>query len=108
LFKSKNLTEGKANTILTTILESSKKLNRKSLKREKYNLVKELKEHYNVEDLFKTNISNYKSLASLYTLFEVYNTQEITNPNQIVDNKLVLLEHLTSKEISKDNVKNIY
>ena len=41
LFKSKNLTEGKANTILTTILESSKKLNRKALKREKYNLVKE-------------------------------------------------------------------
>jgi len=106
LFKSKNLTEGKANTILTTILESSKKLNRKTLKREKYNLVKELREHYNVEDLFKTNISNYKSLAALYTLFEVYNTQEITNPNQIVDNKLVLLEHLTSKEISKDDVKN--
>ena len=106
LFKSKNLTEGKANTILTTILESSKKLNRKALKREKYNLVKELREHYNVEDLFKTNISNYKSLAALYTLFEVYNTQEITNPNQIVDNKLVLLEHLTSKEISKDDVKN--
>ena len=106
LFKSKNLTEGKANTILTTILESSKKLNRKSLKREKYNLVKELREHYNVEDLFKTSISNYKSLAALYTLFEVYNTQEITNPNQIVDNKLVLLEHLTSKEISKDDVKN--
>ena len=106
LFKSKNLTEGKANTILTTILESSKKLNRKTLKREKYNLVKELREHYNVEDLFKTNISNYKSLAALYTLFEVYNTQEITNPNQIVDNKLVLLEHLTSKEINKDDVKN--
>jgi len=106
LFKSKNLTEGKANTILTTILESSKKLNRKTLKREKYNLVKELREHYNVEDLFKTSISNYKSLAALYTLFEVYNTQEITNPNQIVDNKLVLLEHLTSKEISKDDVKN--
>ena len=106
LFKSKNLTEGKANTILTTILESSKKLNRKALKREKYNLVKELREHYNVEDLFKTSISNYKSLAALYTLFEVYNTQEITNPNQIVDNKLVLLEHLTSKEISKDDVKN--
>ncbi len=106
LFKSKNLTENKANAILTTILESSKKLNRKSLKREKYNLVKELREHYNVEDLFKTNISNYKSLAALYTLFEVYNTQEITNPNQIVDNKLVLLEHLTSKEINKNNVKN--
>ena len=36
----------------------------------------------------------------------MYNTTDITNPNQIVDNKLVLLEQLTSKEISKDNVKN--
>jgi hypothetical protein len=106
LFKSKNLTEGKANVILSTILESSKKLNRKSLKREKYNLVKELREHYNVEDLFKTNISNYKSLAALYTLFEVYNTSDITNPNQIVDNKLVLLEQMSSNKIDKNNIKD--
>lgn len=106
VFKSKNLSESKANVILNTVLEASKKLNRKSIKREKYNIVKELREHYNVEDLFKTTISDYKSLAALYTLFEVYNTTDITNPNQIVDNKLVLLEQLTSKEISKDNVKN--
>ena len=106
VFKSKNLPESKANVILNTVLEASKKLNRNSIKREKYNIVKELREHYNVEDLFKTTISDYKSLAALYTLFEVYNTTDITNPNQIVDNKLVLLEHLTSKEISKDNVKN--
>jgi hypothetical protein len=106
VFKSKNLTESKANVILNTVLESSRKLNRKSIKREKYNIVKELREHYNVEDLFKTSISNYKSLASLYTLFEVYNSQEITNPNQIVDNKLTLLEHLTSTEIDKINVKD--
>ena len=106
VFKSKNLPESKANVILNTVLEASKKLNRKSIKREKYNIVKELREHYNVEDLFKTTISDYKSLAALYTLFEVYNTTDITNPNQIVDNKLVLLEHLTSKEISKDNVKD--
>ena len=106
LFKTKNLSELKANTILNTILEASKKLNRKSLKREKYNLVKELREHYNVEDLFKTDISNYKSLAALYTLFEVYNTTYVINPNQIIDNKLVLLEQLSLKEIDKNNIKN--
>jgi len=106
LFKTKNLSELKANTILNTILEASKKLNRKSLKREKYNLVKELREHYNVEDLFKTDISNYKSLAALYTLFEAYNTTDIINPNQIIDNKLVLLEQLSLKEINKKIIKN--
>ena len=106
IFKSSNITEGKANIILTTVLEASKKLNRKTLKREKYNIVKELREHYNVEDLFKTGISNYKPLASLYTLFEIYNSQDITDPNQIVDNKFVLLEQLTSSPMDKDNVKN--
>ena len=106
LFKSKNTTELKANTILNTVLEASKKLNRKSIKREKYNLVKELRENYNIEDLFKTNISNYKSLAALYTLFEVYNTTENINPNQIISSKLTLLEHLTAKEINKSDITN--
>jgi len=106
LFKSKNTTELKANTILNTVLEASKKLNRKSIKREKYNLVKELRENYNIEDLFKTNISNYKSLAALHTLFEVYNTTENINPNQIISSKLTLLEHLTAKEINKSDITN--
>ena len=41
----------------------------------------------------------------MYTLFEIYNSQELTDPNQIIDNKVTLLEHLTSKLIDKSNVK---
>ena len=105
VFKKSSITEGKANIILNTVLETSRKLNRSALRREKYNIVKELKENYNLEELFKTKISNYKSLASLYCLFEIYNSKDITDPNQIVDNKVTLLEHLTKKEVSKNNVK---
>ena len=105
VFKSSSLTEGKANAILSTVLESSRKLNRGSLKRQKYNIIRELKENYNIEDLFKTKINNYKAQASLYTLFEIYNTKEITNPNQIVDNKVTLLEHLTNKSQTRNEVK---
>ena len=105
VFKSSSLTEGKANAILSTVLESSRKLNRGSLKRQKYNIIRELKENYNIEDLFKTKINNYKAQASLYTLFEIYNTKEITNPDQIVDNKVTLLEHLTNKSQTRNEVK---
>lgn len=106
VFKSNNVNESKANAILTTVLESSKKLNRSKLRKEKYNLIKELKEHYNLEELFKTKLNKYKEFASLYTLLEIYNSQDITNPNQIIDNKVTLLEHLTAKDVNKEGVKD--
>ena len=105
IFKSKNLDSTRASTVLDTILESSKRLNRTRIRKEKYNLIKELKAHYNVEDLFKTKLNDYKAQASLYTLLETYNTEKLIDPNQIIDNKVTLLEYLTSKDINRDNIK---
>tara|TARA_R100001369_G_scaffold79360_1_gene109414 strand:- start:143 stop:832 length:690 start_codon:yes stop_codon:yes gene_type:complete len=106
MFKTKNLTEHRANMVLSTILEQSKKLNKNKLKGEKYRLVKELKNHYNLEELFKTKLNDYKAQASLYTLLEIYSTDKSTDPKQIVDNKITILEHVSSSKINTEKVKD--
>ena len=109
VLKSKVVTEGKANSLISTVLENSKKFNRSSLKRNKYQLINEIKKHYNLESFFGSKVKNYKEIASVYTLIESYNSKEITNIDQINNNKVTLLEFLTKQEIKKspkDNVIN--
>lgn len=105
VLKSKVLNENRANVLVSTILESSQKLNRGNLKKEKYSLVKEIKKHYNIDTFFSTKVKNYKELASIYTLIESYNTKEITNSDQIINNKVNLLEFLTQNEVDNSKVE---
>ena len=104
-FKHTNTSEAKADMVVSTIVESSKHLNRSILRRQKYNLIKEIKNHYGLEEFFKTKLPNYKAQAALFTLLEVYNSENLSNPNQIIENKTVLLEFLTNSSINKDEVK---
>lgn len=103
VLKSTNLTEFKANNIISAILESSKKLNKKKLKIEKYNLIKEIKEYYDLEDFFKPRLGCYKELAAIYTLLEIKASNDFYNPNQIINNKVTLLEYITQGSL---NIKN--
>jgi len=110
LLKRTNLTEGKAEVVINTVLESSKHLNRSALKRQKYNLINEIKKHYDLEDFFKTKLPNYKAQAAIYTLIEGNNSGKNVSHEQSISNKLSLLEHLTSSKIkikeSNDEVLN--
>ena len=104
--KHKNLTEGKAEVVINSVIESSKNLNRGALKRQKYNLIQEISKHYNLEEFFATKLSNYKSYASLYTLVEIYNSEMLSNPDQIISNKIAILENLTTKQFDKKKVED--
>jgi len=106
LSKHKNITEGKAEIIINTIVETSKDLNRGALKRQKYNLINEIQKHYNLEEFFKTKLPNYKVFASLYTLLEIYNSENLSNPDQIILNKIAILESLTTKQVNKQKVED--
>jgi hypothetical protein len=106
LTKSKKINESRSNLLIQTLLESSKKLNRKTLKREKYNLINEIKKHYNLDEFFKTKLPNYKTQAAFYTLVEAQSSIEIINPDQIVTNKYSILEHLTLGPVNPEKVKD--
>ena len=101
IMKSKVITESRANALVSTVLDSSKKFNRTVLKKQKYNLINEIKKHYNLESFFGSKIKNYKEIASVYTLIESYNNQKVTDLQQITNNKVTLLEFLTKQPVQK-------
>jgi hypothetical protein len=105
ILKSKVLNESRANTIVSTILESSVNLNKSILKRQKYNLIKEIKSNYDLDTFFNIKIKNYKELASLYMLIEGANGSSYVAPAQMVDYKITLLEFLTKQEIKSPDLK---
>ena len=105
ILKSNVLNEGRANMVISTILEGSQKLNRTSLRKQKYNLINEIKKYYSLDVFFGAKIKDYKELASLYTLIEGYNSLSNVDSNQIIENKITLLEHLTKQEVTSDIIK---
>ena len=100
LLNNIKLSEGKADIIINTLLESAKYLNKSALRRQKYNLIKEIKANYDVDEFFKTKLPNYKTQAAFYTLLEMYDGVNQPEPNQVISNKLIILEYLTSAPIT--------
>jgi hypothetical protein len=90
----KNLSESKAEMIINTLVETSTKLKRSEIRKQKYNLVKEIKDAYNVDKFFKAKVTNYKIFAALNNLIENQSSDEVV-PETVIGNKMTLLEHLT-------------
>ena len=104
VLNSPKLNETKAEILISTIVEQAKKLDRVKLGREKYNLIKEIKKHYDLDDFFKAKIDTYRIYASIYTLIESQLTRELTDTKQLVTNKLTLLEHITKESLTERKV----
>ena len=106
LLKKTSLTETKANIITNTLLDSSKSLNRGVIKRQKYNLIKEIQNHYDLNEFFNHKLPNYKVHAAFYTLLEISNSTNQIDPEQIINNKVTILEHLTAAQIKATKIKD--
>jgi hypothetical protein len=106
LTKATSLNESKAESIISSTIRLSERLNRTALRKEKYNLIKEIKQHYDLEDFFKAKIHNYKAHASIYNLLEAQNSLEFIEPSFVINNKITLLEFLTKQDIDKNKVED--
>lgn len=105
IYKSHNLSSVKAETTISTILEVNKSLNQIKLSKEKYNLIKEIKATFDIEDFFKAKISNYKLLSSTYTLLEA-NSSPLKNFETIINSKLNIIEHITLQDLTLNTTSN--
>ena len=103
ILKEKFNSESQANRFVDAVLTSRKKLNNSKLRREKYNLIKEIKEHYDIDKFTKARIDNYRTLASTFTIFE--NTT--LPPADSVKLRYNLVEAVTGKRANKQIKKQI-
>lgn len=73
---------------IRTIKATYNTLNQSVLKRQRYNLIKEISEKFIFDNMAKTHITNYKVLASAYMIFEYAETD---NPKQLMECKSAIL-----------------
>ena len=88
----------KANMLIEAVLKARRGLNRKKLQTEKYELIKSIKENFNIDSFFQTKVQNYKLLASVYKVFE---NNEIDNPIEFTQSRITILENITSNNKNK-------
>ena len=98
------LNESKAEMLISTIVEQAKKLDREKLSKEKYNLIREIKKHYEIDNFFKAKIDTYKVYGAIYTLIESQISKEFSDTKQLITNKLTLLEHVTKESLTERKV----
>ncbi len=84
----------KANMLVEAVLKARRGLNKNKLQNEKYELIKTIKESFDIDSFFQTKVQNYKLLASIYKIFE-YN--ELENPVEITKSRITILENITTK-----------
>ena len=105
LFNRKFKDDKKAEYFISEVISSRTSLNNSKLKRERYNLIKQIQETYDLQKFLSSKVDNYKTYASIYTLFEYTNI----SPDKKTESFFNIVEHVTTtgKNIKlSEKVKN--
>ena len=92
--KYKNLKH--AEILIEAVIKNRRRLSNRRLNNEKYNLIKVIKENYDLTAFFNSRISNYKELASIYNIFEGESSRKDYGAVIETDSKVTLMENITS------------
>jgi hypothetical protein len=92
----------KANRFIDAVIREYAKIDRSGLRHEKYNLIKEIKKHYNLGSFFKTKISNYKMNASIAKTLD----SSYSNPADKIRSRYTVIEGITSKHSNNKKPKS--
>ena len=103
--KYKNLTH--ASSLVEAVVKSRRKLSNRRLANEKYNLIKTIKENYDIKDFFNTRIPNFKVQASIYRVFQTEVGKEDFGPVQKTDSSITITEHITQSKQSRVKKQNL-
>tara|TARA_B100001996_G_C18667115_1_gene595276 strand:+ start:852 stop:1697 length:846 start_codon:yes stop_codon:yes gene_type:complete len=100
LIQKKFKSESKADYFLSEIIRQRGKLNNSILRREKYNIIKSIKENYEVSSMLSSKIPNYKLFASIYKLFEGFTD---LNADEKTESYFNIVENITTIKTKKSN-----
>ena len=102
LINEKIKNESSAERFLQTVVDRRRKLNNKQLVFEKYNLIKEVKEQYPIDDFLKSGIKNYRLYASIYKVFEDAVSQDMKfDIKEVYQSKNCIVEGIIGKPSNK-------
>lgn len=97
-----------AKLFLSEVIEERKKLDESKLAKEKYNLIRTIKESYELEKFLSSNLQNYKLLASIYKIFESKIHGRKVEIRDFIDSNNTILEHITAKKLSNKPQDKLY
>jgi hypothetical protein len=97
LITKKFKSDTKADYFINEVMKARSDLNNSTLRRERYNLIKEIQSNYNLQKFMSSKVPNYKTYASIFTLFE-YNKS--LSPDQKTESFFNIVEHVTTTDKS--------
>lgn len=106
LLKEKYNSENRAEKFVDTVSGAHSKLNESKLNKEKYNLIKEIRSSFDIEQFLSSPISNYKVLASIYKVFESKKSENY-DIKDVFNSKITLIENIISKPVSNKQLEQV-